>query len=67
MTNDDTSAQLMTLDDVRRQTRLSTCTIYRRMKDSEFPVPIKVGNRNNRWIKHEVDAWIASQQRSAVA
>lgn len=49
---------LLRLADVREQTKLSTSTIYRRMRAGEFPKPRELGDNCVRWRQSEVQAWI---------
>lgn len=39
----------------------SHVTIYRYMKEGDFPLPISVGPRSKRWIKSEVGSWLRSK------
>lgn len=51
---------LAPLKDVTRDTGLSRPTIYRKIRDNEFPKPVKIGTAS-RWIRREVAAWIAAR------
>ncbi|MFM0190114.1 AlpA family phage regulatory protein [Paraburkholderia nemoris] len=61
---------------VQQRTGLSRSSVYARMNpsepayDSSFPLPVNVSAKggcvSNRWIAHEVDAWIASRPRARV-
>lgn len=43
---------------------LSTSTLYRLMRQSDFPNPIKVGPRAVRWLESEIADWVASRPRA---
>lgn len=67
-------AVLLRCLEVQQRTGLSRSSVYARMNptdvayDSSFPLPVNVsakgGSVSNRWIAHEVDAWIASRPRA---
>lgn len=48
---------------VRERTGLATSTLYLRIRNGEFPKPLKLkgDGRMSVWISSEVDAWIAQQ------
>ena len=50
--------------DVERLTRLSKASIYRKMRNGTFPLPLKLGERAVAWRADEVHAWIESRPRS---
>jgi prophage regulatory protein len=52
------SDQLLRLDDVTAQTKMSRAWIYAAITRGEFPRPVKLGARAARWIKGEVDAFL---------
>jgi len=59
---------LVRLDEVMRRTGLGRSAIYAKIKDSEFPAPIKLGDRASAWVESEITAWInhrITQSRSA--
>lgn len=47
--------------DVEARTGLCRSTIYQRIKDGKFPLPIRLGNRSVRWLQSEIDGWVAEQ------
>lgn len=49
---------LMTLDDLKKELKLSRSTIYRLIKTSGFPAPQKFG-RASRWVKKDVVAYFS--------
>ena len=58
---------LMTRDDILAAFSVSRTTLYAWMTRSGFPHPIKLGGlRENRWYRHEVDAWLDAQPRAAI-
>ncbi|MDC8753827.1 AlpA family transcriptional regulator [Erythrobacter sp. sf7] len=54
---------LLTIKEVLRLTRLGRSTAYRLLSAGSFPNPIKIG-RSSRWLKSDVDEWIAKQATS---
>ena len=46
------------LREVCRKTALSRSEIYRRVAQSTFPAPVKLGVRASAWDSREVDSWI---------
>ncbi len=61
---DGTAGRLLRCEEVEARTRLSRCTIYRRMRDGSFPKPLKMGVRAVRWCESEIEAWLAARPRS---
>jgi prophage regulatory protein len=69
-------AVLLRCVEVQQRTGLSRSSLYARMNpsdpayDSSFPLPVNVSAKSsgvsNRWIAHELDAWIASRPRARV-
>ena len=55
--------KLIKLRGVRELTTLSTSGIYERMKQNDFPRPLKTGARGVAWRESEVLDWIASRPR----
>ena len=50
------STRLLRRQEVEKRCRLSRSTLYRMMRDGEFPEPIKVGARAVCWPELEIDA-----------
>jgi excisionase family DNA binding protein len=48
------------LKDVARATGLSRPTIYRKIRDGQFPAPVKIGCAS-RWLRREVQSWIRAR------
>ena len=55
---------LLTRCEVERRTGLSRSTLYRKMRDGTFPVPLKVSERAVRWREREICAYVDSRPRS---
>ncbi len=55
---------LLTRREVERCTGLSRSTIYRKMSDGSFPVPLKVSERAVRWRESDIRAYVDSRPRS---
>ena len=55
---------LLTRREVERRTGLSRSTIYRKMSDGTFPVPLKVSERAVRWRESDIRAYVDSRPRS---
>ena len=56
--------RVLRLHEVVTRVGLSKSTLWRYIKDGEFPAPIKLGPRASGWIEHEIDDWIASRSRA---
>ena len=52
---------LLDIHEVRARVSLGTTTIYRMMADGTFPPSVALGPRTVRWLKSEIDAWIAEK------
>ena len=55
---------LLTRREVERRTGLSRSTIYRKMREGTFPVPLKVSERAVRWRERDIRAYVDSRPRS---
>ena len=53
--------QLIDLNTIIARTGMSRMTLYRRMTSGEFPRPIKLGPRMNRWTEGDLEAWIMAR------
>ena len=58
---------LLPRSEVGRLTGLSTSSIYRAMRHSDFPDPLRIGKRAVRWRYDEIQDWIERQPRAAGA
>ena len=56
--------RLVRLSEVLARTALGRSSIYRKMLDGFFPVPLKVGVRAVRWRESEIEAWLAARPRA---
>jgi prophage regulatory protein len=53
---------LLTVRETMRHVGLAYSSLYEAMRLRDFPRPINIGgSRTNRWIRSEVDAWIAAR------
>lgn len=51
--------ELLDRHEVAHYVGLDISTVYRLMKQGQFPANVSpTGGRNKRWVKQEVDAWI---------
>lgn len=55
---------LLTRREVERRTGLSRSTIYRKMREGTFPVPLKISERAVRWRESDIRAYVDSRPRS---
>ena len=55
---------LLTRREVERRTGLSRSTLYRKMREGTFPVPLKVSERAVRWRDSDIRAYADSRPRS---
>ena len=56
--------KVLRLPTVLERIGLSKSTLWRLIKDGEFPEPIKLGPRATGWLEEEVEAWIKSRSRA---
>lgn len=56
--------RLLRLEDVEARCGISRSTIYRLMREGDFPEPIKVGQRAVRWLESEITEWLDSRPRA---
>jgi prophage regulatory protein len=48
--------------DVRRLTSLSRATLYRLVRDGQFPKPVRVAHRRVAWRATDVAAWLETRE-----
>ena len=60
----DASDRMLRVGQVMALTALSRPSLYRRMKDSGFPKPKRMGPRASRWLESEVIAWLDERPES---
>ena len=51
--------------EVRQQTGLSRTTVWRKVKENDFPSPVKLTDHAIGWRQSDIDAWLASRQTAA--
>ena len=56
--------ELLTVKQVTDIVPLTQSTIYRLMRQERFPLPIRIGGRNVRWMRSEILDWLKSQPRA---
>lgn len=56
--------RLLTRHEVESRTSLSRTTIYRKMREGTFPVPLKISERAVRWSLSEIEAWLDGRPRA---
>lgn len=56
--------RLLRISDVRHLTGLGRSTIYAKIKNEEFPQPVRVHGTCVAWKESEVGAWIAALPRA---
>ncbi len=59
------NSRLLTRAEIEARYRLSRSTIYRKMRDGTFPLPLKIGARAVRWSEAEITEWVESRPRAA--
>ena len=60
----DPTDRLLRRAEVEDRTGLSTSTIYRMMREGNFPVPLKISPKAVRWPASEIEAWLVSLPRA---
>ena len=56
--------ELLKLTEVEKLVHLTESTIYRLCKSGHFPCGIRVGRRNVRWRREEIEAYLNSRPRA---
>jgi prophage regulatory protein len=51
--------------EVEARTGLSRSTIYQRIRERSFPLPISLGSKSVGWIKSEIDGWLAERVKQS--
>lgn len=49
-------------DEVCRRTGLSRCTIWRKVRNGEFPKPFPLSGRIKAWTEADLEAWFAARR-----
>ena len=66
MTTPTVEIKLLRIADVLETTSMSRSTLGRLIKTGRFPAPLKVGGPNGRavrWLREDIEEWIADLQR----
>ena len=66
MTTQIVEIKLLRIADVLEMTSMSKSTLLRLVKTGQFPAPLKVGGPNGRavrWLREDIEVWIADLQR----
>lgn len=58
--------QLLTRSEVEALLKCSRSSVYELIRRAGFPKPIKVGPRQNRWLRTEISEWLAQQPRAHI-
>lgn len=53
---------ILRLPDVIKATGLSRSTIYEKIKNGEFPKPVKLGERSRGWRQSVIAGWINNRE-----
>ena len=56
-----TTDRMLRREEVQERTGLSHSAIYGQMREGDFPLPRRVGQRAVRWRESDLDAWLASR------
>ena len=59
--------ELLKADEVCQKLNFSKVSLYRRIKDQNFPKPLKTGPRSSRWRWSEITAWLDSLERGCTS
>ena len=51
---------LIRLPEVLKRTGFSRATVYRRINEHAFPLPVKISKRAIAFVESEIDEWIES-------
>lgn len=52
------------LEDVIAMTKLSKQSIYRLMREKQFPQNVKITRRTVVWIKEEIEEWLVNKEQA---
>ncbi|MXW03561.1 MAG: AlpA family phage regulatory protein [Gemmatimonadetes bacterium] len=56
--------RLLTRQEVQDRCRIGRASIYRLMRKSSFPKPIRVGDRAVRWLESEIEKYLSNRPRA---
>ncbi|MBQ0824367.1 AlpA family phage regulatory protein [Microvirga sp. HBU67558] len=51
--------------EVRQQIGLSRTTVWRKIREQDFPAPVRLTNHSIGWRQSDLDGWLASRQKTA--
>lgn len=60
-------AALLRQPEVSRRVGLARSTIYKKMKEGDFPPPVRLTNNTVAWRERDVEEWIESRPLADVA
>lgn len=55
------SLKIYRMPDIFSTTGLKSSTIYKLVRNKEFPPPIKLTSRSSGWLSHDIDRWLESR------
>ncbi|WP_425311180.1 helix-turn-helix transcriptional regulator [Leptospirillum ferriphilum] len=55
--------QVLRLRELLKLSGLSKSTIYARIKEGDFPKPIRLGPRSIGWFQHDIESWLESRRQ----
>jgi len=58
---------LLTIDEVAERTRLSKPTIYKLIRQGDFPRQLRLCANKVAWLEREVSAWVAARAEARAA
>ena len=58
------SERLLRRQEVEARCGLARSSLYRLMREGNFPVPLKVGARAVRWREAEIEKWLTERPRA---
>ena len=56
--------RLLRREEVEQRCALTRTSIYRKMREGSFPLPLKVGVRAVRWPESEIETWLSERPRA---
>ena len=59
------SSLLLRLDELTSEVKLGESTIKQKVKDGNFPKPIKIGARAMAWKRSDIEGWIDTLSRAS--
>lgn len=59
--------QFLTADEVTQRLKVGKSTLYRKIRNENFPEPIRMGVRCSRWSEAAVTDWLSKQTETTAA